>query len=154
MREREMTGHVKRWVEGGGWRTIQEKAQGAAVFEYKTEVAGKAIGFSRIEKHQINALHSATEWGIGDGLSGGVYFKISDLSLGAKPFDAVYLGGVKAYVVFGWFHKGKGYHCVCVDIRRLEGVMKVKRSKDTLEVGRGSINEDKAVELGDWAFWC
>lgn len=154
MREKEMQGKVKKWIEAGGWRELKRLGCGGTVaMEFKTEVAGRAIGSARIEKHQIRGLASVEGWGIGDAYSGGWYHKFSDLSFGAKPFDAVYIGGARGYVVLGWYHIGKGYYCVWVRIRALVDEFWVDGYEMTKKQERRSISEYRASEIGELTAW-
>ena len=69
------------------WLRTQFKRTGA--FELK-ETLGP-LPFSRVEEHQVNALKAVKE--------GTFVYKISDMSLGAKPFDCFSFSRSKAYVV-------------------------------------------------------
>lgn len=63
---------------------------GSAAFELKL-VKGNSFPFSKLEPHQERALRMAT--------GNGVYHKISDQSLGSKPFDSFIVKNAEAYVV-------------------------------------------------------
>lgn len=70
----------------------------SAVYELKI-CKLPSLAFSRLEAHQKMFLLDAAY-----GEDKGVFHKISDMSLGQKPFDCFYVTGVDAYVVVLFYH--------------------------------------------------
>ena len=86
----------------GKWLKSEDGAWASGVFELKL-ARGKRIAWRVLEEHQERALLQATG-------SAGVYYKLSDLSFGSKPFDCFMTRNASAWVVVGWMEsseKGK-----------------------------------------------
>jgi hypothetical protein len=67
-------------------------ARGSAAFELKIVKTGNPYQFAQLEAHQERSLQMCAS-------ATGVYHKISDQSLGQKPFDSFLLANCQAYVV-------------------------------------------------------
>ena len=108
--------------------------EGAAAFEMKVCVRGKALAFSRLEDHQSAALKAVK--------GKGLYHKIPDGGLGQKPFDGFYLAGCAAFVVVGFYDLGRHRNWIAylIDVDEFE--------KEAASCGRKSITEERARELG------
>jgi hypothetical protein len=122
MLEKDFQGSFGRWLKGSFLEAASAKAAGAsapieagffsdatsgsvsAAFELKLAKEGRSIGFRQIEEHQVEGLRRVE--GLEDGKI--LFLKLSDLSLGRKPFDCFKLCG-RGYFVFGWHGlRGKG----------------------------------------------
>lgn len=71
-----------------------KKNQLTGVFELKI-CKEKSLQFSAVQEHQVRALLHVE--------GSGLYHKISDMSMGEKPFDCFYLAELPAYVVPVWY---------------------------------------------------
>lgn len=130
-READLQGKFGRWLrsEAGG-----EVFPFACAFELKAKEAGESIAFDAVAVHQAAALEAASEYGEG------VYYKLTDLSLGRKPFDCFWLKNAHAFVVVGWRHSD-GWHVYGVDIEDWQEIA------DTFaKEGRKSIKEAEIEE--------
>ena len=78
-------------------------------FELKLCVSGRALSVSAVADHQLAALEAINLCVSPDGWSGGegLYIKLTDLSMGSKPFDCLYLEGGIGRLILGWHDKGK-----------------------------------------------
>lgn len=74
------------------WISSRWAGNGAAAFELKIVPEGRAYRFAQLPPHQERALVMSSS-------PTGVYHKISDQSMGQKPFDSFVLANAKAYVV-------------------------------------------------------
>jgi hypothetical protein len=73
-------------------KIIRDKwKRGSSAFELKL-VRGNTFNFNLLEVHQERALKMASS-------PSGVYYKIADVGMGAKPFDCFFMNKVGAYVV-------------------------------------------------------
>ncbi len=93
-----------------------------------------SLAFDRVEEHQAVGLLNARR--------NCVYHKISDQSMGYKPFDNFQICQGKAYVVIAWCLRegGSPAEMVWIDI---EDWVKEKET-----CGRKSITEARAKEIG------
>jgi hypothetical protein len=103
----------------------------STAFELKI-TKGKSLPFNHVEEHQIYALYKAKHHV--------VFHKISDMSLGYKPFDCFALSGAEAYIVIMFYTPGSRRYCYKIDIDDWIGY--------TLESPRKSITEAEAKTLG------
>ena len=94
------------------------------------------LPFSRIEDHQINKLTEASR--------GCVYHKISDQSMGFKPFDCLQICGVPAYLVVLYYKPRQKKEMIWISIGRLLEEMKQSKIK--------SLTEQRAKEISDYIF--
>jgi hypothetical protein len=72
---------------------------GTAVFEHKIVHVPNKYRFAQLKSHQERALMMAT-------LPTGIYHKISDQSMGQKPFDAFIVCNANAFVVIYFYERG------------------------------------------------
>lgn len=107
---------------------------GSAAFELKI-VKGKSFPFSRVQEHQINGLLKAKH--------GNHAYKLTDMSIGLKPYDCYVLSNSKAFVVLGFLKESiKGGYFVSACIIDIDAF--VEESKNS---ARRSITYQRAVEL-------
>ena len=92
----------------------------------------KSLPYTRIEEHQVAALYKAKH----DTL----FHKISDMSLGYKPFDCFALSGADAYVVIMFYRPGHRRYCYAIDIDEW--------IEYQVESPRKSITEAEAKRIG------
>jgi penicillin-binding protein-related factor A (putative recombinase) len=92
-REAHLTTKIKKWLQ-----TSQTGITGTCAFEMKV-TTGRSIPFSAVQPHQIDALRFSSD--------GRFLWKISDDSIGFKPFDMFMLENAKSYVVVGFITLGK-----------------------------------------------
>lgn len=90
-------------------------------FELKVVKDGKPFYTRQLENHQLRALKMV-------GLNG-VYFKISDQSMGEKPFDSVLVFGIGYLVVY--FESSKLFYFI--DVRKYLEFIEVHPVKLTEE---------------------
>lgn len=91
-----------------------------------------SIAFTRLEEHQLVALlHAKRDC---------VYHKISDQSMGYKPFDNFQICGGQAYVVVFFVRGAAAREMVFIDVEDWE--------KERATCGRKSITEARAKEIG------
>lgn len=64
---------------------------GSSAFELKL-VRGNTFNFNLLEDHQERALRMTSS-------PSGIYYKIADVGMGAKPFDCFFMNKTGAYVV-------------------------------------------------------
>jgi penicillin-binding protein-related factor A (putative recombinase) len=103
----------------------------SAAFELKI-CKTKSMPFSRVEEHQLVALHKAKHYTL--------FHKISDMSLGYKPFDCFMLSEAEALIVIMFYRPGHRQYCYLIDIDAW--------SKFTVKSKRKSITEAQAVKIG------
>jgi penicillin-binding protein-related factor A (putative recombinase) len=109
----------------------KKHAQRSAAYELKICKA-KSMPFNRVEEHQIASLYRAKH--------GGMFYKISDMSLGYKPFDAFSLCGADAFVVVMFYVPGSRRYCYAIDIDTF--------IEESVESKRKSLTEARAKEIG------
>lgn len=89
-----------------------------AVYELKLE-KGQSFRFDNVREHQVEALRKAKYTGL--------YHKIADQTIGRgnkfgatlkKPFDCLFVKGIMAFVVIGFYTKGQKIESVFIDIDR------------------------------------
>lgn len=86
-------------------KIIRDKwTDGTASFELKL-VRGNTFNFNLLEVHQERALKMAAG-------QGGVYYKIADVGMGAKPFDCFFMNKVGAYVVLVFIDDPKVFYFI------------------------------------------
>ena len=99
-------------------------------FEYKICKA-KSLPFSRVEEHQEFYLTQSKDKGF--------YYKLSDLSAGIKPFDAVWIKAEKAFIIIHFYKI------------RVKNVMYMIEIEDWLlyknESKKQSITEEECEEI-------
>lgn len=105
----------------------------SAVFELKI-CKLPSLAFNRLEEHQKTALLEAT---LGEGHQ--TYLKISDQSMGQKPFDAFVVTGVDAFVVLLFYKPRQKKEAILINIRSWV--------KEEETCGRKSIPEARAKEI-------
>lgn len=93
----------------------------------------KSMAFSRVEEHQVASLYKSKH--------ATLFHKISDMSLGFKPFDCFALSGAEAYVVIMFYKKGDRQYCYMVDIDdwieyQVQSKRKSITEKECLTIGR------------------
>lgn len=131
--EAEFTRAFGAWASGGG---LARAGISAGAFELKAAAAGR-IRKAAVSEAQQLALEAA-------GSAFGLWYKISDASPGAKPFDGFYLSGESAagYVVCGWQYGSRGgWRGVIVPVARWRDM-----------AGR-SVNWLEALKLSCAAFY-
>jgi len=79
----------------------------STAFELKI-TKGKSLPYNHVEEHQVAALYKAKH--------ATLFHKISDMSLGYKPFDCFALSGAEAYVVIMFYRPGHRRYCYAIDI--------------------------------------
>lgn len=89
MNERQFQTRFNQWL-------IETQFEYTAVFELKITKTN-SLPFSQVYEHQINALLAAKHQRFA--------YKISDISLGMKPFDSFMMFQVRAFVVI-LYYKG------------------------------------------------
>ena len=106
---------------------------GSACFELKIKKKGQRLNFkSDCQDHQLPALEKAK--------NSFIYHKISDQSMGAKPFDSFVLNKSKSFLVIMWYEKRAKKEMVFIDITNLLLWREINKKK--------SITELEARELG------
>lgn len=147
--EKDLQRDFGRYVRSKNWRGVFKK-KGSCAFELKIVKGGSRFRWKQIEPHQVEALKKAGNVFFARGfkkegrlnVDSGVYHKISDQSLGIKPFDCFYLSGcVYSGVVVGFGESGR---CYFVDIWELEEMF---REKDRLGE-KLTASEDEIAQIG------
>ena len=128
----------------GKWLRSEEALKYLGVgdaFELKFLREGERLNFNAVQEHQIEGLRRAKE--------GVLYYKLSDMSANAKPFDCFTLRSAGAWVVLMWWRKGgrwkeRGFYLIDVDAYEDLREEKVRKG------GRGSksMTEKEASEVG------
>jgi len=114
-----------------------KKNQLTGVFELKL-CKEKSLPFEAVAAHQVKALLRVE----GEGL----YHKISDMSMGEKPFDCFYLAELPAYVVPVFYIPRKQKTAYYIRIKNFIKMMKGADRKSFTEVmARG--NAEMVMEL-------
>ena len=103
----------------------------SAAFELKLTKL-KSMPFNKVERHQLIALYDAKYLSM--------FHKISDMSVGYKPFDCFCLAGAEAYVVVMYYKKGDRKYCYLIDVTAFRA--EEQKSK------RKSLTEERAGEIG------
>ena len=112
MKEKDFQSKFGRWIRENT-DSLEIKP---AVYELKFE-KGKSFAFDNVREHQIEALLSAKHTGL--------YHKIADQTIGKgggygmtlkKPFDCLYVRGIKAYLVIGFYTPRQKIESIFVDI--------------------------------------
>lgn len=105
--------------------------------EYKVVKAGKRMNFkSDLRPQQLPCLLQT--------ILTCMYHKISDMSIGIKPYDAVKLVREKAYLVVAWDHPRKPKPVYTLDPQKLNTLQKE---------GVKSITEDDAKSMSLYTFY-
>ncbi len=135
MKESDMQSEFSRWLKTGGGDGFDR----STTFELKLTKGGQAIPFRVVKEHQVDGLNRSS-W------KDGLYWKITDLSLGSKPFDCMWLIGCRAYVVLGWWDDGRrvdglGLRWYGIDIDRFEEERKKSKQRSLTEKRAGEICE-------------
>lgn len=123
MREADFQSIFTKWAKKNFYKS--------AAFELKI-CKLKSLAFSRVEEHQVASLYKAKHTTL--------FHKISDMSLGFKPFDCFTLSGAEAYVVIMFYKPKDRQYCYMVDID--EWIEYQVASK------RKSITEDECASIG------
>jgi len=105
---------------------------GSAGFELKI-TKKSSLPFSRVEAHQIQALLDVKH--------GSLIYKISDQSIGFKPFDSFILTDAPAYVVIMYYKPRKQKRVCIIDVDTF--VNEINTSK------RKSLGEERAEEIAE-----
>lgn len=134
-----------------GWFSSRLKAgdvgglSGGCAFELKLVKGKDTLANSRVADHQVLELLRAA--GVIVAGRSGVVHKISDSSIGYKPFDCFYLGeGCSGYLVVGFVEDDGSVRGVyMVDVVDWWGEV---RGEDG-GVGRGSVGIEWFCEFGD-----
>lgn len=104
MKEADFQTLFGRWVKSGGYFRCQNGL--SAGFELKWVRKGRSLAFSKVEKHQEVALMSCGGSQKERG-GAGVFYKLSDLVPGYKPFDCFLLNGCAGWLVVGFEELGR-----------------------------------------------
>ncbi len=116
----------------------------ACAFELKLVDKGKRLKLLEVKEHQVHALCDAQA---NQKDSPGLYYKLTDMSLGLKPFDCIFLKGVDAYIVVAWWKKGKGIEGAYFMPVRLWERLRNVRDQSTHK-GSKSLSESEFEALG------
>jgi hypothetical protein len=122
MRESDLQSRFTAWAKKN-WNTT-------AAFELKI-VKGNRMQYSRVKEHQQYALWRAKH--------AKLFHKISDMSLGVKPFDCFMLAEIEAYVALCYYHPHRKLQLFLIDIDTY------LKAKTTLP--RKSLSEEEAYEF-------
>jgi hypothetical protein len=138
MKESKMQTAFGKWLRKGEG---SEVFPFPCAFELKLKERGKRLPFRAVADHQEEALMSAI--GLGEG-SPGVYYKLTDLSVGRKPFDCFWLTGARtgAFVIAGWWEKGAGVHTYAMDIRDYLDMKTAKQSGGVRSAAESDFSEE------------
>lgn len=120
-----MQGLFTKWLKKNKWNTC-------ACFELKI-TKGKSLPLSRIEAHQMYYLNKAE--------NGGFAYKISDQSLGMKPWDCMWFMG-DAYVVVLFYEPRKKKVLYVIPVKALHW--------HAQSSGKKSINEQDALNISHY----
>ena len=125
------------------------------VMKRKGRVGEKCLSFARVEVHQEAALAAVECLSFASGIredvrqvcedARGLYFKLTDLSLGAKPFDCVWFcgGGARGYVVVGVvIGGGRGVRAIFV---RIGAWLELRRQCEAVGRTSARVRELEAV---------
>jgi len=133
MKERNFQTFFSDWIK-------RNVPQFTTVFELKLAKGG-SLPFKSVKEHQVDALVSATSFG--------VYHKIHDLPVFAgskthwankKPFDCFYIKTPESYVVIWFYHSREKKEMIWI---RIEDWLKEARESD-----RKSLTEERARQIG------
>jgi len=113
---------------GNFGKIIRDKwKEGSSAFELKL-VRGNTFNFNLLEEHQERALKMA-------GGQGGVYYKIADVGMGAKPFDCFFINKVGAYVVLVFIKNPNIFYFIDIyDYIKFKGLNPLNKSISFSEV--------------------
>ena len=114
---------MRSWFTYFGRKTI--------AVEYKV-ARGNRFYFKQIAKHQLKALYQVKH--------SYLYWKIPDVGISQKPFDAILLYKEPAHIVVMW-DKAKNKTFYMLDIDTVIELMKTKKS----------ITENEAIEYASYA---
>lgn len=131
MKEKDFQVKFGHWVKANWYKYYHLNS---AAFELKITKTNR-FAFSQIEDHQIKNLQQVT--------LGNFFYKISDQSMGQKPFDCFTIWGC-AYVVVLFYKPRKKSLFYIIDIRDI--IKASKRLKSITEEEAKSISR-LAVEL-------
>lgn len=127
---------VGRWIKNGGLFSFCG-ITGSARIEYKIVKNSRRFRFASLKDHQLV------------GLLGDVYWKMSDLTPGEKPCDALWVGGADAVglLVVGFWDdgrkkNGRGLRWYVIDVRDY-----VKLEEAYVEDGKVSVLERDLAEI-------
>lgn len=120
--EKHLQAKIGRWLKDGNMF--------AHVAEVKL-VTGGTLNFNKFEDQQLPSLERA----YGEGL----YYKLTDASIGCKPFDYMCCQKVDSYVVCQFWKKRQQEICYFMHI---EDVMKIKDS------GTKALKEEDFIKYG------
>ena len=105
---------------------------GSAGFELKI-TKKKSLPFSRVEMHQLQSLLDVKH--------GALIYKISDQSIGFKPFDSFILMDAPAFVVIMYYKPRKQKRVCLIDVDKFIDEMN--------ECDRRSLTEERAEEIAE-----
>lgn len=128
--EKQFTSDFNKFIK----KQYKEKSMvGSACFEIKVKPFGKRLNFRNdFQDQQLPMLEKAQK--------DFVYHKISDMSVGMKPFDSFILNKEPAYVVVLWYRPRRPKSFVMINIKNLLLWKKVNNAK--------SITEEEAMSIG------
>ena len=111
----------RHWIKRNPWF--------CSAFELKHTRGNNYFPFDEVQDHQLAALKASTT-------KEGFLYKISDDSLGAKPFDMFFLANARAYVVIRF----PEFFCF-IDVFVFEKEKKTNKRK--------SVGEHRAIEIAE-----
>lgn len=123
MKEKDIQSEFRRWCKFN-WDG------GSSAFELKL-AKENTLHFSRVEEHQIQALLDAKH--------GQLFHKISDQSLGYKPFDCFLLTEAGAYLVICFYKPRQPKRVYIIDIDVWVNEVNTAKKK--------SVNEARCSQL-------
>lgn len=125
------------------WSLIGEGGFG---LELKLSLTGRALPVASVQEHQIEALRRCA----GDE---GLYFKLTDASVGQKPFDCFYLRRAKGYLLLGWHDAGKReVRCYLVNVKKWAEIVcfvSLRGRKSVKESDIGSVGGMARVDINE-----
>lgn len=144
MKKREAAFQVRfgKWVVSPEARAFVGRSSFA--FELKRVEAGRAMAWTAVAEHQVEALRRAR----GTSEYGRVlYHKISDMGAGFKPCDGFVIGGGGGWLFVEW-DGGEGFYMV--DVEEWVDMAAAARAG---RGRRGGFTEALARERGTWIPW-